>query len=51
LRGLLKKIINGEKCKINPTIEDESVILVIEKKIREYGLGKKSKLKFDENEG
>jgi len=51
LRGLLKKIIDDEEYKINPAIEDESVIPVIEKKIREYELGKKSKLKFDENEG
>ena len=50
LRGLLKKLTNGEEYTINPTIEDASVILHIQEKIKEYGLNTKSHLEYDEGE-
>jgi len=39
----MKKLIDGDPYKITPTIEDESVIYVLEKQIKQYGFGKSSK--------
>jgi len=50
LRGMLKQMVDGEEYKVNPTIEDESVVPGIAQKVREAGLGKKTTLVFEESE-
>jgi len=48
LRNILRKIIEGEPYKFPATIEDESVLPVIEEVVKKYGkgLGEKSVLKY-----
>jgi len=40
LRNTLRKIVNGEQYKVTPTIEDESVLPVIEGVVKKRDLGK-----------
>jgi propionyl-CoA synthetase len=37
IRALLKNMVDGEPYKVTPTIEDETVVHTVEKKIRDYG--------------
>jgi len=39
LRGLMKKMVDGESYQVNPSIEDESVLPILEKSIKDHGLG------------
>jgi len=50
LRNILKKMVEGLPYKVTPTIEDESVLGVIEGRLNERGLVKKSTLLFDVGE-
>jgi len=40
LRGTMRKIADGEDYTVLSTIEDESVLLMIERAVREIGYGK-----------
>eukprot|EP01016_Furgasonia_blochmanni_P003540 TRINITY_DN11399_c0_g1_i2.p1 TRINITY_DN11399_c0_g1~~TRINITY_DN11399_c0_g1_i2.p1 ORF type:complete len:679 (+),score=206.33 TRINITY_DN11399_c0_g1_i2:147-2183(+) len=51
LRATLKKIVDGQKYKITPTIEDETVLPVIETLVKQKGLGKAGDIKFEEDLG
>lgn len=48
LRLILKRIINGDPVEMPATIEDASVIDAIKTRVKQYGLGKKTDLKFVE---
>jgi len=51
LRNILRKMVDGEPYKVTPTIEDESVLPIIEVKVKEHGLGKTTNLEFKTGEG
>lgn len=48
LRNVLRKIIEGEPYKFPATIEDDSVLKVVEKVVKDYGkgLGRRSSLEY-----
>ena len=48
LRHILRKIIEGEPYKFPATIEDESVLPVLEEMVKKFGkgLGEKNKLQY-----
>lgn len=51
LRSTLKKILGRKEYTMPATIEDESVLPVIEKKVREYGLGESGIIYEEDVEG
>lgn len=51
LRGTLKKILDRKEYTIPATIEDESILLIIEKKVKEYGLGESGIIYEEDMEG
>ncbi len=48
LRNILRKMIDGEEYRVPPTIEDETVLSVLERRVKEEGFGKR-KIMYEED--